>query len=95
MKRGKKPSAAEYVKEHRTDAVFAGIALLFLGIMVALLIYYNGLRNQNQAKPEEYGNAMQALSDIKIEKNELESKVEAARRELEELNKKIAALSGK
>ena len=95
MKRNTTHSGRNFWKEHRTDTIFAAVAAAFLVLMISLLIYYTGLRNQNQAKPEEYGIAMQEMNDIKMKKNELESKISAITREIEELNKKISALGGK
>ncbi len=93
MKKKKKPSAA-FLKEKRTDLIFAGVALLFLVLMISLLIRYVGLRNENLARPEAYGSVMQELNDVKSEKNDLESRLESLRKEIEELNRKISALGG-
>lgn len=94
MKRGKQPSATEFLREKKIDLIFAGIALFFLIFTVILLVQYTGLRNQNRARPEEYGTVMQELNDVKTQKNDLESKIDALTRELNELNRKISSLSG-
>lgn len=94
MKRAKEKKSSEFFKEKKVDLIFSGIALVFLIAMIALLIRYTGLRKQNQARPAEYGNVMGELNDIKTQKTELESKIDAITREINELNKKISALSG-
>ena len=94
MKHGKTGNDMIWNKKKKTDLIFAGIALTFLVLMILLLVQYNKLRSQNQARPEEYGSVMQELNDVKTAKNDLESKIDAALREIGELNKKISSLSG-
>ncbi len=94
MKRGTNRSGSEFLRERKIDLIFAGVALVFLVLMIVLLIRYTGLRNQNQSRPEEYGTVMQELNDVKKQKSELESKIDAIQREINELNQKISSLSG-
>lgn len=94
MNHGKRKSEGEFLHEKKIDLVFAGIALFFLILMIVLLIRYTGLRNENQSRPAEYGTVMDELNDVKNQKNELESKIDAITREINELNKKISALNG-
>ncbi len=94
MTHKKTPEKGTFSKRKGVDFIFAGIALAFLVLMIVLLVIYTGLRNQNQARPEEYGIAMQDLNDSKIQKNDLESQLDAVRREIDELQKQINALRG-
>lgn len=94
MKHGRTDNSMTWNKKKKIDLIFAGIALTFLVLMVILLVQYNGLRSQNHARPEEYGSVMQELNDVKTEKNDLESKIDVALREIAEINKKISSLSG-
>lgn len=94
MKRGNNTTGSEFQREKKIDLIFAGIALFFLILMIVLLIRYTGLRNQNQSRPEEYGIVMQELNDVKTQKNDLESKIDAILREINELNRKISSLNG-
>ena len=94
MKRSLNSDKATFLRKKRTDLIFAGIALFFLILMIVLLVRYTGLRKQNASRPEAYGSVMEQLNDVKTEKSELESKVDAINREINELNKKISSLSG-
>ncbi len=94
MKREKTVTGSEFLREKKIDLIFAGIALFFLILMIVLLIRYTGLRNQNLSRPEEYGTVMQELNDVKTQKSDLESKVDAILREINELNRKISSLNG-
>ena len=94
--RREKPKAKRFsFAEHKTDLIFAAIALILVIIMTILLFQYLGLREQNQTPPEEYGEILQNLNDIKAEKSALESEIENATKQLEDLNKQIADLQGK
>ncbi len=94
MNHKKVPQKNTFKRRKGIDLVFAGVALFFLILMITLLVVYTGLRNQNRARPEEYGTAMQDLNDIKIQKNDLESQLDAVRREIDELQKQISSLRG-
>lgn len=94
--RREKPKASRFsFAEHKTDLIFAAVALILVLIMTILLFQYLGLREQNQTPPEEYGIILQELSDIKAEKSNVESEIDQAIKELEDLNKEIADLQGK
>ncbi len=94
MNHKKAPEKNAFTKRKGVDLIFAGVALLFLILMIVLLVIYTGLHNQNQARPEEYGIAMQDLNESKIQKNDLESKLDAVKREIDDLQKQIHALRG-
>ncbi len=94
MKRKKSKFGRAFLREKRIDLIFAGIAFVFLFLTIILLVRYTGLRNQNQARPEEYGMVMQELNDVKTEKSSLESKIDTIKREIDELNRKISSLGG-
>lgn len=94
MRRGATADANTFLKEKKVDLIFSVIALILVGVMIFFLVRYSGLRKQNQARPEEYGAAMQELNNAKNEKNALESQIDALLRDIDELNKKITALRG-
>ena len=83
-----------FFQKKKIDFIFAGIALFFLILMIVLLVQYSTLRKENLSRPEEYGTVMQDLNDVKTQKSEIESKLDALTREINELNRKIASLSG-
>lgn len=95
MKRNKRGTSHVSFAERKSDLIFAGIALLLIIIMTVLLFRYLDLRAENRTPPEEYGIAVKELGDVKDQKSKLETEIDEAVRELEELNKKIAALRGK
>lgn len=94
MSHNKKRNSNVFLKEKKVDLVFSGVALILIITMVVFLVHYASLRRQNQAKPEEYGTAMQELNDAKNEKNELESKIDVILQQIQELNRKISSLGG-
>ena len=95
MKRSKPHESRVSFAERKSDFIFAGIALALVIIMTVLLFRYMSLRKENETLPEEYGAIVRDLSEAKEQKTKVESEIENAKRELEELNQKIAALRGK
>ena len=80
---------------HKSDILFAALALIMVAVMTIFLFRYLSLNNQSKTHPEEYGMIQQDLNEVKNRKNELESNIKAINRELQEMNKQLTALSGK
>ena len=95
MKENNRPDARSLFSRHRSDLIFAALALILVAVMTVFLFRYLSLSSQSKTHPEEYASIAQDLNEAKTRKNELESSVKSANRELEELNKQLSALSGK
>ena len=94
MKENKRTETRSIFSGHKSDLIFAALALILVTIMALFLFRYLSLSNQSKTHPEEYGIITQDLNEAKTKKNELESNVKAVNRELDELNKQLSALSG-
>lgn len=95
MKENNRTDVRSLFSKHKSDLFFAALALILVAVMTVFLFRYLNLNNQSKTHPEEYASIAQDLNDAKTKKNELESSVKSANRELEELNKQLSALSGK
>ena len=94
MTKEKNGRPGSFIREKKNDLIFAAIALVLIVVTVFLTVQYHSLKKERQNRPEEYGAALQEFNNVRNQKNELETAVDNAERELTEWNKKIAALSG-